>query len=562
MSTCPYASSPAHKRAKSSDAAPAAPAKGHPNLNGVPSVQRCPAYGKGCPFSSENGGHAALLSKEDLEVVRQKCPAWNQGCCPFSNNNDMHPKITSMALVHLCPNFKETKSCPFAGASHPDISKFVGDIKTCPVFSGHDSCPFKKSAVHPSVDEFAAQIKKCPAFAADCPFKPNSQQTIHKGIKFSEALIAYLREVCPAFKDERCPLDKYKSFSEMDLRKCPAFSESCPFDAKKSKYPKLAQLANVGNCKAFAAGCPFKPERQEHESCPVLAGWHEALHPPVHALDNVAHDCIAFKQQAGCPFREASSDKDHRMMGMIDGALDVIKEKCPAWSAGTCPFSKDSNAHPEITSAAQVADCPAFKGKSCVFNAASPPTDAHPNIAYLFTKSVKDCSAFTGGCPFAALGRPFQAPQEAMGRALKSCPAFVEAHGCPFKQLKTSAQLFEKFASIPSTHYEMLQGDNDFVSKMLKATRLTSRVPAADPASILSRCSSTASSSSFRCPMSGKKRKEPSTPKYSHDDFAKLFAHFHHKDSDASPLLKDTTPIKEMLQQCPAFSLGKCPFAA
>lgn len=37
------------------------------------------------------------------------------------------------------------------------------------------------------------------------------------------------------------------------------------------------------------------------------------------------------------------------------------------------------------------------------------------------------------GCPFAALGRPFQAPQEAMGRALKSCPAFVEAHGCPFK---------------------------------------------------------------------------------------------------------------------------------
>lgn len=176
------------------------------------------------------------------------------------------------------------------------------------------------------------------------------------------------------------------------------FSESCPFDAKKSKYPKLAQLANVGNCKAFAAGCPFKPERQEHESCPVLAGWHEALHPPVHALDNVAHDCIAFKQQAGCPFREASSDKDHRMMGMIDGALDVIKEKCPAWSAGTCPFSKDSNAHPEITSAAQVADCPAFKGKSCVFNAASPPTDAHPNIAYLFTKSVKDCSAFTGYC--------------------------------------------------------------------------------------------------------------------------------------------------------------------
>eukprot|EP00474_Spongospora_subterranea_P008983 CRZ09441.1 hypothetical protein [Spongospora subterranea] len=545
----------------------------HPDV--TQSNTKCPSFSSGCPFGDASK-HSPVMSEDEIAQLSTKCPAWADGHCPFSSaSGGKHPAVNSTALAPLCPAMRASSGCAFSGnAAHPQMLQFTQDVvRRCPSFHGAGACPFKgvkTEAPHPVASSLDDLKKRCPAFEQDCPFKPDSQQMIHRAVKFSSEFVAYLREVCPEFKKAQgCPFSHLKNLSDLDLSKCPAFAESCPFDQKLTKYPKLAEFCqgDISKCLAFAKGCPFKPsdDRGSAEACPVLAGWHKSLHPPVRLLDQF-HDCLAFKQQAGCPFRGASTDTKHRFMGLLDGSIDILKEKCPAWSSGICPFSNGSKAHPSISSAQDVSKCPAFRDGGCVFNASSAPSDAHPNIAYLFADNpTSSCAAFSNGCPFALLGSKTISD---MRDAMTSCPAFLKAHGCPFKNAKTSGELFTKFSEIPVSHYDMLSGEQNIMAKMLSFTNLAQVESQSDNAVPSGHPPVRSSSNISQCPMMSKKRKNPPARTPCASDFAQMFYNLHHAhnekslNGDCAETIQGETPVKEMLSKCPVFASGKCPFAA
>jgi hypothetical protein len=82
----------------------------HPEPNDL-SHKKCPAFDSGCPFSNPDL-HPSILTSEKLQGLKEKCPAFKDAACPFSNASDKHPTVGSLNEASRCPAFKD--GCPFS----------------------------------------------------------------------------------------------------------------------------------------------------------------------------------------------------------------------------------------------------------------------------------------------------------------------------------------------------------------------------------------------------------------------------------------------------------------